>query len=484
MKPSPWRRHWKFVVGYLVAVGVIVGAFGAYRVHAYSSSPRADHDPLATDNLRGRRDLFDPTSVHELAIEYRQADYDAMLATYFKDGTKEFMQADLTIDGVSIPAVGIRLKGNATLRNLRGADGQTAPGFPLPGGGQPVGAPVGAPVGGFGGGGFGTSLSIDRPEALPWLISIDEFVKGRRYQGHRELAVRPAQNITQNTVLNEALSLSMMAAAGEPASSFTYSTLQVNGGEPVLRLVLQNPDESLAADEIESGGVIYKSLSTGSLAYRGDDPLAYATSFRQMNRKNEQDLKPLISFIKWVNEADDIHFRDELPNWLDVESFAKYCAFQNLLLNFDDMAGPGQNYLLLYDLESETFRVGTWDMNISFSGNATQGPYETGGFGRTPAGAGGVGQPGSLPRGGNKLKERFLASGTYRKVYERVYRELYQTFYVGGGADAELDAIAAMLATVPADVLDPAKATADVDQLRTAIKARTAGLSAHAVITG
>ena len=486
MPSSLWRRHWKLAVGVPVALVLLVGTIGARRVGPFTSSVLPGK--RVGEDIKGRVKLFDRSTIHEFALTYEQVDYDSLLKSYFGDGTKDVMRADLTIDGMLLPAVGIRLKGNATLRNLRDENGNAAPGGAFPGGGGRVGGgfPGGGPPGG---GGFGTALSVAEPEDLPWLVSIDEFVKDRLYEGHRELAIRPPQNITQTTVLNEALSLSMIDAAGEPASDFLYTTLRVNGGTPTLRLVLQNPDDSLAADEIKGKGVIYKSLSTGNFSYRGDDPTAYEGSFKIMNRKKSADLAPVIGLIKWVDGADDFAFRDGLAARIDVESFARYCAFQNLLLNFDDMAGPGQNYLVYYDLSTTKFQIGTWDMNISFSGNASQGPYDAGGFG----GFGGGGPPqGDLqptagvafPRGGHKLKERFLASGTFRKVYEAQYRALYLRFFVGGEANRLLDKLAATLAIVPSNAADPAKVTADVEQLRTALTNRLNGLANNVVITG
>ena len=110
----------------------------------------------------------------------------------------------------SSTSVGIRLKGNST---LSGADPQRRDrrvGRGGPGGGRrpPAGRrmprrvpaarrrrqPGGgqAAASGRRPGGFGRTLEGREPENLPWLISFDEFVEGRRYQGHREIAVRVA----------------------------------------------------------------------------------------------------------------------------------------------------------------------------------------------------------------------------------------------------------------------------------------------------
>jgi spore coat protein CotH len=121
-----------------------------------------------------------------------------------------------------------------------------------------------------------------------------------------------------------------------------------------------------------------------------------------------------------------------------------HVALQNLLLNFDDMAGPGRNYYLWYDLDTKRFTVVGWDYNLTFSGDAAQGPHDEGrmGGGDPPADMElpegfqlpkgfqlpeGMQPPGGQNAGGgHKLEERFLASPAFTKVYEDAYRDLYQ----------------------------------------------------------
>ena len=119
--------------------------------------------------------------------------------------------------------------------------------------------------------------------------------------------------------------------AGDPAAAATYAAFRVNDRTTTLRLVVENPDEQLAAEDFGDAGALYKSLATGRFTYRGEDPLQYETSFRQVSGNNDQDLQPLIDFIKWVNEVDDAGFDAGLAQRLEVESFARYVAWQNLL---------------------------------------------------------------------------------------------------------------------------------------------------------
>jgi spore coat protein CotH len=383
--------------------------------------------------------------------------------------------------------VGIRLKGNSTLRSLGGG-------------------PAGPGGGNFGRGMTGTTLSFDSPEELPWLVSLDHFVKNRRYQGRENLALRPAGQT--GSTLNEAVALQLVGLAGEPTQRSTYVSLSVNDRPVTTRLLIEVPDKPYA-DGLGTG-VLYKSLATGSFTDQGDEITAYADDFDQVNRKGSQDLEPVIEFIRWVNTASDAEFNAQLADHLDVESFSRYVALQNLLLNFDDMAGPGRNYYLYYDLDTKRFQVVTWDLNLALSGNASQGPFDAstmvgrGAPGGFPQGGPGGQPPGGVPNGGlpnggapnagfpniggggggrmmggHRLKERFLASTAFKATYLSAYRELYQKLFASGAAERAVDDAVASA--------QRAGATVDASQvttLRTTIADRKAALASNTDVTG
>jgi spore coat protein CotH len=118
---------------------------------------------------------------------------------------------------------------------------------------------AGAPAGDMPGGGGGVCpgpLEGRGARALPRLIRFDEFVEGRRYQGHREIAVRVAGMSGGTTVLDEALSLNVLAAAGQTAQRYAYTSFIVNHRPTVARLIVEDPDESFA-DTLGTSGVLY-----------------------------------------------------------------------------------------------------------------------------------------------------------------------------------------------------------------------------------
>lgn len=529
--PVRVRHYWKLLVVCAAFLVICAVVFSTVRVTPLVTSASDNDADQVTQDIAGTTDLFDATAAHQITLSFRDSDYQRLLDEFWQDGEKSFLEADLTIDGTRVPSVGIRLKGNSTLSGLtrngqaraggfgpgRAQGGQApqgdgnGPAGGFPGGGLPGGVQGGAAPGGGGPpGGFArASLKAEEPETLPWLIRFDEFVDGRRYQGHRDIAVRVAGMGGGTTVLNEAVSLNVLAAAGQTTQRYAYTSFTVNDRPTTARLIVEHPDDDFAGT-LGSSGVLYKSLATSQFTDQGDDPTDYADDFKQITKKGSQDLQLVIDLIKWVNASSDGDFDKHLADHVDVKAFARYLAVQNLLLNFDDMAGPGRNYYLWYDLKTKRFTIVGWDYNLAFSGSATQGPHDNttmggrfpgnGGVppqdfqppagmqlpdgmqppdGNTAAGPGGPGGFGGM--GGNKLKERFLASAAFKTVYEDAYRDLYHKIYAGADALNILDSITKVLSTV--DGNDQQKTTADAEQLRTLIRERTQYLATDSVIT-
>ncbi|WLP87677.1 CotH kinase family protein [Corynebacterium stationis] len=362
-----------------------------------------------------------------------------MLSTFREDGEKEYIRADITIDGTLIEDVGLRLKGNSTLQSLSNNS-----------------------MGGGGGGGM-TQLFEDNPEELPWLISFDEYEEGRAYQGMTEIALRPAASGSE-VAINEALALELTAESGQITQDYTFTSVTVNGSESAARIVVDAPDTEWA-DELGSG-VLYKARAGGSLDYVGDDPTEYEDSFKQINAEGAYDLQPVMTLMKFLNESTDEEFAEELDDYVDTESFAKYLATQEILSNNDAMDGPGNNYYLWYDTTEKQFTVLSWDLNLALFGRGggmgggvggMQQDTETGTAtdiddtattGEMPALLDGMEMPGGEegegagPSGGSDsgiLKERFLDNEEFYAMYEQAYAELYEQLIASRYAEETLN---------------------------------------------
>ncbi|PXA67296.1 hypothetical protein CTB96_11130 [Cryobacterium arcticum] len=421
------------------------GATGATT----SSSLTAEQAAALLDS-----DFYDTSLVHSITIDFDDDDYQAMLDAYSETGDKGWISATVTIDGTVFEQVGLRLKGNSSLRGI-GSDSTADT--------DDDGADTGAPAAPDSGDG---SVNTDDPETLPWLIRLDKYVTDQSYQDRTEFIVR---GNTSESSLNEAVALELIGLSGLATEKSAAVRLSVNGGDDALRLVMESIDDDAWNDDaFEAGGSTYKADSGGDYSYRGDDPAEYTDVFDQ--KTGDDDLTPLIDFLDFINNSDDATFAADLGDHLDVDSFATYLAMQDLTANTDDIDGPGNNSYLRYDSETGLMTVVAWDANLSFGGmNGGMG----GGFGgdggdrgAPPDGAtapdgeapDGAAPDGAAPDGGpgggdNILATRFLADSTFSALVDTATTTLTASLYDSGDAQDVLDRWTALLTDQASDLV-------------------------------
>lgn len=397
--------------------------------------------------------LYDNSVVHEIAVTFDQAAYDAMVDAYVTSQDKKWIEATITIDGVVLERAGMRLKGNSSLRGL-------------------------ARAGGGGGGAMPNGVTRNEPESLPWLIRFDRYVDGQTYQGRTEVVIRG--NNTE-TSLNEAVALELIGLSGAATQKAFSTRFTVNSSAPDLRLAIESPNDDWEESTFDSEGILYKAESTGDYSYRGTDPKSYDQVFDQESDTDNENLAPLISFLDFINNSTDATFASDLGSHLDVAAFARYLAVQDLVGNWDDIDGPGNNSYLRYDKAAKQFTVLSWDLNLAFSGTAgpggaggaqpptfgTGGPQPpAGGFAarqappgaQPPAGGqqarpGGPGGPGGRT---NVLVQRFQANPTFAAMYDQAKTDLKAQLYASGKAAEVLSRWSGVLTAHAGDLVDAA----------------------------
>ena len=391
--------------------------------------------------------LYDNSVVHDIAVTFDQAAYDTMVDTYASAQDKEWIEADITIDGVTMEKVGMRLKGNSSLRGLARA-----------------------------GANMQNGVSRTQPESLPWLIRFDKYVDGQTYQGRTEVVIRGNNTATS---LNEAVALELIGLSGAATQKAFSTRFRVNGGTQVLRLAIESPNDDWEESTFEGNGTLYKAESTGDYSYRGTDPKAYDEVFDQESDTDDENLAPLISFLDFINNSNDATFAADLGKHLDVAAFARHLALQDLVANWDDIDGPGNNSYLRYDEATTRFTVLSWDLNLAFNaGPGGGGGGGMGGMGGAQPPAGGVRQAppgGQLPPGGqapaaggqqpraggpggrtNVLVQRFQANAAFAALYNQAKTDLKAQLYTSGKATEVLNRWTDVLKAHAGDLVDAA----------------------------
>ena len=431
------RRTRSAVAAVLTAVALL-GAACSSGGSSGSGSPAPAARTAGADNVA----LYDNSVVHDIAVTFDQAAYDEMVDAYVASQDKDWIEATITIDGVTLEKVGMRLKGNSSLRGLARAGG---------GGG------------GAGPGGMQNSVTRNEPESLPWLVRFDKYVDGQTYQGRTEVVIRG--NNTE-TSLNEAVALELIGLSGAATQKAFSTRFTVNGGTQVLRLAIENPNDDWEESTFDSEGILYKAESTGDYSYRGTDPKAYDEIFDQASDADNENLAPLTSFLDFINNSSDAVFAAELGTRLDVTAFARYLALQELVGNWDDIDGPGNNAYLRYDEATTRFTVLSWDLNLAFNGTAGPGgmggAQPPAGVRTPPAGAGQAPAGGQQARPGgpggrtNILVQRFQANSTFAALYNQAKTDLKAQLFTSGRAGEVLSRWSGVLTAQAGDLVDAA----------------------------
>jgi spore coat protein CotH len=322
----------------------------------------------------------------------------------------------VTLDGTTYERCGLRLKGNSTLRS--------------------TGSGAGA-------------------EQYPWLVRLDKVVDGQAHHGVTDVVVRVNNSASS---LNEAVALDLLAAAGLASEAHSYARVTV-GDASALRVVLEQPGDTWAAKTLSGNGILYKAEATGDYTYRGTDPASYEDVFDQESG-GDDDLTPLIEFLRFVNESSDADFASGLADHLDVQSFATYLALEDLMDNYDAIDGPGNNSYLWWDSSTSRMTVVGWDHNLTFGVSNRPGAGQGGG-----GGGGGMpaGQGGGMPAGGgrgpgaraaNPLVTRFEAVADFATLEAEATTTLRSELYDGGVATASLEKWSSLLAADAGALLD------------------------------
>lgn len=327
------------VLAFTVA-GALALSLGACGTTTQATSETTETSTWGDTSVRDESSLtgtvFDANTIHTFAVTYDETAYKEMLAAYKDSGVKEWLEASVTIDGKTFEKVGLRLKGNSSLRSISD-----------------------------------DTLGQD----IPWLIRLDKFVTNQQLDGYTDFVIR---SNASETALNEAVAQQLFAEAGLASQAPIAVRFSVNGSDETLRLAVENPNDEWDSEQFDSDGILYKAEADGDYSYRGDDAASYVDVFDQETDSKNENFEPLTSFLRFINESDDQTFASKLSEHLDVDAFAGYLAMQDLVDNFDDIDGPGNNSYLRWSESTNSFTVVSWDLNLA--------------FGSSPGGMGGMGQ--------------------------------------------------------------------------------------------
>lgn len=269
------------------------------------------------------RRLFDDSYVHILDI--RIGDWDAFLAAATEEN---YTECDVEIDGEVFSSVGLRAKGNNSLRLVN-------------------------------------EYGLERYSLK---IEFDHFQDGNTYYGLDKLSLDSSYQ--DNSYMKNYLAYDMMDYMGVPSPLCSYVWVTVNGEDWGLFLAVEEPEEAFArrnygADHGKLYKPDYRSLEAENrdvaLQYTTEDPADYDNIFRNAKFDiDAEDQARLIGALKTLSEGTD------LESAVNVDEVLRYFTVQVFVVNLDSYLGrTGHNYFL-YE-EDGIISMLPWDYNLAFA---------------------------------------------------------------------------------------------------------------------
>lgn len=359
--------------------------------------------------------------------------------TMLDNATEEaYIKVDISVNGTVFHDVGIRPKGNSSLRDVASSDS----------------------------------------DRYSFRIKFDEYVQGQTCFGLDNLVVN--NMISDNTYLKEYLSYDIMKTIGVETPYFGFSQIKVNGKpwgfylavevyndsyetrvtgntDGMLYNVKMNMDKAMGnglpaartlptgaatlpkngvptenSVPVENGVPAENGLplqnglpmgmgrgmgnSTGSLLYTDDNPNSYGAIFENVvGEGTEADFAKVIKAIKALNTDAD------LEAYFDVDAILRYLAAHTVVVNLDSYSSNmAQNYYL-YEVDGKV-TILPWDYNMAWGGFETRDASSVVNF------------PIDTPVSNVALKDRpliekLLTNQTYLSTYHQYLQDILDQYF-------------------------------------------------------
>ena len=227
-----------------------------------------------------------------------------------------YFSADVVIDGVSFPGVGIRKKG------------------------------------------FLGSLSYSRPSLK---IKLDYSNKGQAIDGLNVLTLN--NNSQDRGVINQFLGYKMFREAGVPASRCSFVHLTVNGKDLGVYSHVESLKRPMIKREFgDDSGVLYE----GTIV---DFHEGWEQGFERKFGKDKKGRKKIAELIQLINRKGNggtVDLEEEIGKIVDLPSFYTFWVMETLLGHWDGYAGNSNNYFFYLNPKTDRFHFLPWGADALF----------------------------------------------------------------------------------------------------------------------
>ncbi len=441
-------RHLHKIVVVLLSLSLFVCALIVYFAQANPN----------TKTMRYESELFGD-EILSIGIQVDEKDWQGLLAD---PAAKEYIPADLIINGETFSSVGLRTKGNSSLTQV---------------------------------------IQMKDSDRYSIHFKFDQYQKGKTCYGLDTFCLNNV--LGDNTYMKDCLSYAIMDYIGVPAPLTNYARVTVNGEDFGFFIVLERYEKSFLARSYDTtAGQLYnvkvqmgqpggnppnpmdnlddKALEApnnaefprgnfnpdnieedrppqgeqnrgagefpqgrgggfpggmaggrggGDLVYADDSISSYSSIFdnAEFKRNSDQDKQRVIKAIKNLNEGTN------LEKYFDVDEILRYLAAHTVVVNLDSYSSSmAQNYYI-YEREGKV-SILPWDYGLSFGG------FQGGSADNT------INFPIDTPVSGVSMEERPLISKLlevpeYREKYHEYLKQIVEGYFKSGTFEETIRAL-------------------------------------------
>jgi len=256
-----------------------------------------------------------------------------------EDKNPVWVEAEFSFDGDSWEHIGIRFKGNSSLRSTWGNDSYKLP----------------------------FKLDFDQYE--------DEYpeTEDQRFYGFKQLSF--ASNYRDDSLLREKIAADLFREAGVPSAQTAYYAVNIDYGEgPVyfgLYTAVEVVDDTLIETQFsDDSGNVYKPGGSGATFAAGSFS---ESSFDKETNQDEDDYSDILALYDALHDesrlSDPKSWRQNLEIVFDVDTFLNWLAVNTVIQNWDTYGVMQHNYYLYNDPDTGQLVWIPWDNNESFKSN-------------------------------------------------------------------------------------------------------------------
>jgi len=256
-----------------------------------------------------------------------------------EDKNPVWVDAEFSFDGESWEHIGIRFKGNSSLRSTWGSGSLKLP----------------------------FKLDFDQYE--------DEYpeTEDQRFYGFKQLSF--ASNYRDDSVLREKIAADLFREAGVPSAQTAYYAVNIDYGEgPVyfgLYTAVEVVDDTLIESQFsDDTGNVYKPEGAGATFAAGSFSEA---SFDKETNQDEDDYSDILDLFDILHDQTRIsgpeNWRENLEAVFAVDTFLNWLAVNTVIQNWDTYGVMQHNYYLYNNPDTSQLVWIPWDNNESFKAN-------------------------------------------------------------------------------------------------------------------